>query len=70
MESNDRLLTREEAANYLGGLQPQTLAKWSCSGAYGLPYIKVGGSVRYRISDLEKFLAARTVNAPAATAAE
>jgi excisionase family DNA binding protein len=58
------LLTRKEAADYLG-LKPQTLAVWHCTGRYGLPVVKVGRSCRYRLADLEAWLAARTVGAVA-----
>jgi len=57
-----RLLTRCEAAVYLG-VQPQTLASWAVTGRYGLPLVKVGRSVRYRVADLEAWLSARTVGA-------
>ena len=58
------LLTREQAAAYLG-LAPQTLAVWAITGRYSLPTIKVGRCVRYRQSDLDAWLASRTV-APSA----
>jgi excisionase family DNA binding protein len=54
------LLSRTEAASLLA-LKPQTLALWASTGRYHLPYIRVGRSVRYRRSDLERFLADRTV---------
>lgn len=55
------LLTRTEAAEFLG-LKAQTLACWATTGRNSLPFIKVGRrSVRYRKSDLQAFLAARTV---------
>jgi excisionase family DNA binding protein len=54
------LLTRNEAALILG-IQPQTLTVWHSTGRYALPVVKVGRSVRYRRSDLEKWLAERTV---------
>jgi excisionase family DNA binding protein len=57
-----RLLTRKEAAEYLG-LKPQTLATWAITGRYGLPVVKCGRAVRYRLSDLENWLSARTVGA-------
>ena len=57
-----KLLTRREAADFLG-LRAQTLATWAMTGKYNLPTIKVGRSVRYRRSDLERWLAARTVGA-------
>jgi excisionase family DNA binding protein len=56
------LLNREEAAKYLD-VKPQTLACWACTRRYGLRYIKVGRNVRYRRSDLDRFLEARTVGA-------
>jgi excisionase family DNA binding protein len=57
---NPALLTREQAATYLG-VRPQTLAVWASAKRYGLPLVKVGRSVRYRVADLERWLAARTV---------
>lgn len=57
---NKHLLSRNEAAEYLG-VKPQTLSVWATTGRYNLPYIKVGRSVRYRQSDLDEFLLARTV---------
>lgn len=64
MASNDEfpaeLLTRKEAAKYLG-LSPQTLANWAHTKSQTLPFIKPGRSVRYRKSDLEAWLDRRTV---------
>lgn len=57
-----KLLSRKEAAELLG-LKPQTLAVWHITGRYGLPVVKVGRAVRYRMQDLERWLAARTVGA-------
>lgn len=53
------LLTRREAAEYLR-VKPQTLALWACTGRYGLRFVKVGGRVYYRRSDLDRFLEQRT----------
>lgn len=61
-DSTRELLSREEAAAYLG-IKPQTLAVWATTKRYHLPYCKVGVLVRYRLSDLEKFLVSRTVGA-------
>ncbi len=58
------LLTRQQAAEFLG-LKPQTLAVWATTGRYSLPFVRVGRSVRYRRSQLEQFLARRTVGADA-----
>jgi excisionase family DNA binding protein len=57
MPSGRPLLTRKDAARYLG-FAPQTLAQWACSGKYDLPFIKVGRSVKYRTSDLDTFIEA------------
>jgi excisionase family DNA binding protein len=56
----NKLLTRLEAAQYLG-VTEQTLAVWACVKRYNLPYVKVGRLVKYRLTDLEAFLARRTV---------
>lgn len=58
------LLTREQAAEYLG-IAPQTLAVWAVNGRYDLPFIKVGRCARYRRSDLDAFLDRRTVGGAA-----
>jgi len=58
--SRSELLTREEAAAFLG-VKTQTLSVWATTKRYDLPFIKVGSLVRYRRSDLEKFLDDRTV---------
>lgn len=52
------LLDRKSAAKYLR-VSPGTLAVWDCTKRYDLKPIKVGRSVRYRRSDLEKFLEQR-----------
>ncbi len=55
------LLTREEAAEYLN-VRPQTLALWATTGRYDLPMVRVGRRVRYRLSDLDRWIAKRTVS--------
>ncbi|MFP5418627.1 MAG: helix-turn-helix domain-containing protein [Gammaproteobacteria bacterium] len=57
------LLSREEAAEYLG-VSPKTLATWACTKRYPLPVVKLGRAVKYRVADLEKFIEARTVGTP------
>ena len=64
-----KLLTRTEAAEYLG-VRAQTLATWHVTGRYHLPVVKVGRSVRYRLADLEAWLASRTIGAAASQAEE
>jgi excisionase family DNA binding protein len=66
--ANPDLLTREEAAAYLG-IRAQTLAVWASAQRYALPYVKVGRLVRYRRRDLDAFLEARTVGAGATASA-
>ena len=51
------LLTAEQAAAYLN-VKPQTLATWRCTKRYGLPWVKVGRSVRYRLEDVKRFIEA------------
>lgn len=52
---NAVLLTREQAAEYLG-IATSTLANWACTKKFNLPYFRVGRSVRYRKSDLDAFV--------------
>lgn len=55
---NERLLTTKEAAKYLG-LSKAFLERDRWAGAK-IPFIKVGSrAVRYRMADLEAFLASR-----------
>lgn len=51
------------AADYLG-VKPHTLEIWRVTGRYALPFIRVGRKVKYRIADLDRFLARRTVTGP------
>jgi len=51
----DDLLSRKEAARYLK-LSPGTLATWDSTKRHNLNPIKIGYQVRYRRSDLDKFL--------------
>ncbi|MGA0556812.1 helix-turn-helix domain-containing protein [Larkinella sp. VNQ87] len=55
---NDALLDRKSAAKYLN-LSPGTLAVWDCTKRYNLNPIKIGRAVRYRKSDLDKFIEQR-----------
>ena len=56
---NDKLLTRKEAAEFLG-IKENTLAIWHCSKRYNLPVIKIGRLCKYKSSDLLQFLEERT----------
>jgi excisionase family DNA binding protein len=53
------LLTPQEAALYLG-ISVNTLSVWRSTGRYDLPFIKIGGKVKYRESDLAAFIEKRT----------
>jgi hypothetical protein len=52
------LLVPEDAANFLG-FKASTLANDRCTRKIGIPFLKFGRTVRYRLSDLEKFVASR-----------
>jgi excisionase family DNA binding protein len=54
-----KLLTSAEVAELLG-VSIGSLAVWRCTQRYPLAFVKVGRSVRYRIEDVEAFVAART----------
>ncbi|MBU0601153.1 MAG: helix-turn-helix domain-containing protein [Gammaproteobacteria bacterium] len=56
--SSDELLTAKQAAAFLK-VKPGTLACWRTTKRYPLKYIRVGKSIRYRLGDLQAFLAAR-----------
>ena len=54
------LLTRKEAARYLG-VSARTLAVWACTKRWGLPMVKIGRLAKYRKADLDAFIEQRTV---------
>lgn len=56
-----RLIPPEETATILG-VTPGTLSVWRSTGRYGLPFVKSGGRVMYRIEDLRAFIESRTYN--------
>lgn len=55
MNNTEKLLDREEAANFLG-VKKNTLAVWATNKRYALPYVKIGRLVKYRLSDLHAFI--------------
>ena len=63
---DDRMLTRREAADFLG-MAEQTLAQWTWRGE-GPPVYRYSRRVRYRLSDLNAWVAEHRVddNVPAA----
>ncbi len=54
-KNKDLILDRREAAAFLS-VKIGTLAMWKSNKRYSLPYIKVGRHIRYKASDLIKFL--------------
>lgn len=55
----EALLDTIKAGAYLD-TPPKTLITWRCTGRVKLPYVKLGSNVRYRLSDLDAFIAANT----------
>ena len=58
--SKPKLLDNAQAAEFLG-VSPTTLTTWRCTQRYDLPYVKVGGLVRYAETDLCEFIESRKV---------
>jgi excisionase family DNA binding protein len=56
---NRNMLTAKQAADFLG-VTVGTLEVWRSTGRYGIPYVKIGRCVRYKVTDLENFLTSRT----------
>ena len=59
------LMTTEQAADYLA-IKPATLSVWRSTNRRRLAYVKVGGQVRYRRTDLDQFISDGLRNAEAA----
>lgn len=62
MASENTLLNEKLAASHLG-LSTSVLRSWRCKtrGICGPSFIRVGRSIRYRLTDLESWLSSRTV---------
>ena len=58
----DALLNETQVAEILG-VKPSTLQVWRSTRRYALAYVKVGRTVRYRESAVQKFIDGRTVAA-------
>lgn len=52
---SDRLLSRDEAAQFLG-VSKGTLEVWASTKRYDLPFIKIGRLAKYRMQDLLEFI--------------
>ena len=59
--STERLVLTREAADLLGFAE-KTLEKDRTTRELGIPYVKLGRSVRYRLTDLQKFISDRVVS--------
>ena len=55
----ESLLDPERVAAILG-VSVKTLNVWRCTGRYALPFVKIGARVKYRASDVERFIELRT----------
>lgn len=60
MDPSTEFLDTAALAEWLG-LHPQLPVQWRYQGD-GPPFVKIGRSVRYRVADVESWLAERTVN--------
>lgn len=58
-----KLLSADETAALLG-IAPHTLAVWRCEKRQALTYVKIGGRVRYRPADVERFITSNMQQAP------
>ncbi len=52
------LMTRKEAADYLG-VSEMTLAIWKSTGRYSVRVYKIGRLAKYKKADLDAFIASR-----------
>lgn len=50
-----KLYTPKEAAEILG-IDAATLAVWRCTQRVDLPFVKIGGRVRYILEDVLQFI--------------
>lgn len=61
--SGRTLLNESEAAAFLD-ITIGTLQVWRSTGRYGIPFVKIGRSVRYKRADLEAWIESRTHGSP------
>lgn len=61
----ETLMTPQQAAQVLG-LSVKTLATWRSTGRHALPFIRCGGRVRYRRSDVDAWLESQSRTSTAA----
>jgi len=53
--TDDVLATTEEAATLIK-INAATLQKWRSTGENNIPFVKIGRSVRYRVTDLRDYV--------------
>jgi len=56
-----KLISTEQASEYLG-VTTRTLANWRCVGFPNVPYTKLGRNIKYRITDLDAYIAKHSHN--------
>ena len=61
MTIKQNLISAEQAADYLD-VTTRTLANWRSCGFPNVPFSKIGRCVRYRISDLDAYIAKHSYN--------
>lgn len=52
------LLTPEQVARQLA-ISENTLMTWRCTGRQRIPFVKIGGAVRYRPADVAAYVESR-----------
>jgi excisionase family DNA binding protein len=55
------LISAEQAADYLG-VSTRTMANWRCRGFPNIQYTKIGRCIRYRLSELDAYIAKHSHN--------
>ena len=60
--NDDVLATPEEAAKLIK-INASTLQNWRSTGENNIPFVKIGRSVRYRVSDLKAYVDRHVVGA-------
>jgi hypothetical protein len=64
-QAPSELVSPERAAEILS-VATGTLSVWRCTRRVHIPFVRIGHAVRYRLSDLDRYIEAHTVGAPAA----
>lgn len=59
--NTQKLISPEQASDYLG-VTSRTLANWRCVGFPNVPYARIGKNIKYRIADLDAYIAKHSHN--------